>query len=510
MAKVNLGKLGETDFVRWCIQAGLITNSSNEEDVAGWDYLVEFPTKYRNNAPRDRAEIPFECKVQVKATQRRDKRLGIKLSVLQRLVNYSYPAFILFLEYDRHAQPTIENAYLVHIDDQIIKRTQKKLRENDLLDSPKELNKINISVSYNTTHQLDNLSGNALRELIERFSGECVNTYIENKKSLRNNVGYEDGGITMTCTFAKDNFNKQHFIEMSLGLRESIDVDKFIVKDERFNLKNDKFVMSELEAGKLTIQSESTTKCKIRIKTSKFSPAISFEAELITLPINPLLHNDEKVVLLKTALFTFVLEGLKVGTNTNKILFTLHQNCDINEILSMLKVFSRTEEHLIMEIEGLVETTVTFEIGLNITNPYKQKFVQGLESILNMFEIDRTTESNFNLITEQEQNIVLIDSFLRNDFENGCIDTKEPVPSNPDSFVLLQAMFIDLGKVIVGGMFGFHASKQLGTKFGIVRAELLQSICSHEPISDTELKTLYDTCKAHFDEEDIIITTSRN
>ncbi|TVO36753.1 hypothetical protein [Vibrio algivorus] len=508
MVKVNLGKLGETDFVRWCTQAGLITNSSNDEDVAGWDYLVEFPTEHHSNAPKDRVTIPFECKVQVKATQRKDKRLGIKLSVLQRLVNYNYPAFILFLEYDSDIQPTIENAYLVHISDNIIKRTLKKLRENDLLDSPKELNKIKISISYNATHQLSNLSGDALRKVIERLSGKCVNAYIENKQSLRNNAGYEDGGITMTCTFGRDNFNKQHFIEMSLGLRESIDVDKFIVKDERFSLKNDKFLISESEVGKLTIRSESTTKCKIRIKTSKYSPAISFDAELITLPINPLLHNDEKVLLLKTALFTFVLEGLKVGTNTYKILFTLHQNCEVNEILSMLKVFSRTEERLIMEVEGLIETTVKFNIGLNMTEPYKQEFVQGLESILNTFEIDRTTEANFNQIICQEQNIVLINSFLKNDIENGCIDTKEPIPGNPKGFVFLQAMFINLGKVIVGGMFGLHANKQSGTKFAIVRAELVQPICSYESISDVELTALYETCEAHFDEEGILVVTS--
>lgn len=257
--------LGETDFVRWCTQTGLITNSSNEEDVAGWDYLVEFPTTYSASTPKDRTALPFECKVQVKATQRKDKCLGIKLSVLQRLVNYNYPAFILFLEYTSQTQPTIENAYLVHIDDKLIERTLKKLRENDLLAKPKELNKVKISVTYNENHRLPNLSGDALKLSIESFTGTCVDTYIKEKQSLRNNIGYKDGGITMTCTFGKHSFNKQHFIEMSLGLRESIDVDRFIVKDERFNLANDKFIMSQSESGKITIHNESS-KCKVRIK----------------------------------------------------------------------------------------------------------------------------------------------------------------------------------------------------------------------------------------------------
>ncbi|HCM1572655.1 TPA: hypothetical protein ACQYC5_004563 [Vibrio parahaemolyticus] len=507
MAKINLGKLGETDFVRWCTQTGLITNSSNEEDVAGWDYLVEFPTMHSSNTPNDRAALPFECKVQVKATQRKDKRLGIKLSVLQRLVNYNYPAFILFLEYTNQAQPSIENAYLVHIDDKLIERTLKKLRENDLLAKPKELNKVKLSVSYNESHQLPNLSGDALRLSIESFSGTCVDTYIKQKQSLRNNIGYQDGGITMTCTFGKGNFNKQHFIEMSLGLRESIDVDRFVVKDERFNLANDKFIMSQSESGKLTIRNETSRQCKVRVKTSKYSPAINFDAELITLPINPLLHKHEQTLLLKTTLFTFVLEGLKPGTNTNKIMFTLDQICKLDDVLSVLKVFSFTNNGLIMEIEGLHETTIKFDIAFNLPEPYEQKFIQSLENIINTFEIDRTSEANFNHIAHQEDNIVLINSLLKNDIKDGYIDTQEPIPDDPTEFVFLEAMFINLGKVIVGGLFGLHASKESATKFKIDRAELLQPICSYDSISDDELSSLFEQTKAQFDDEDILLVT---
>ncbi|HFG1962850.1 hypothetical protein [Vibrio cholerae] len=507
MAKINLGKLGETDFVRWCTQTGLITNSSNEEDVAGWDYLVEFPTTYSASTPKDRTALPFECKVQVKATQRKDKCLGIKLSVLQRLVNYNYPAFILFLEYTSQTQPTIEKAYLVHIDDKLIERTLKKLRENDLLEKPKELNKVKISVTYNENHRLPNLSGDALKLSIESFTGTCVDTYIKEKQSLRNNIGYKDGGITMTCTFGKHSFNKQHFIEMSLGLRESIDVDRFIVKDERFNLANDKFIMSQSESGKITIHNESS-KCKVRIKTSKYSPAITFDTELITLPINPVLHKDEKVLLLKTKLFTFVLEGLK-PENTQKIIFTLDNPCKLDEVLSVLKVFSVTNSGLIMEIEGLHKKTIKLDIALNTPKPYKTKFIQGLENIINTFEIDRASETNFNHIAHQEDHIVLLDNLLKNNISNGYIDTKEPIPNDPNQFIFLETMFINLGEVIVGGLFGLHASKESANKFKIYRAELLQPICSYESISENELSILFEETKARFDDDDILLVTRK-
>ncbi|MCE7646898.1 hypothetical protein [Vibrio fluvialis] len=509
MKKVNLGKLGEVDFVRWCTQAGLITNSSNEEDVAGWDYLVEFPFEHRSSTPQDLAVSPFECKVQVKATQRKDKCLGIKLSVLQRLVSYSYPAFILFLEYNSAVQPIIENAYLVHIDENIIKRTLKKIRQNDLLEHPKELNKVKISISYNDRNKLSKLDGDSLRLAIKRYSGSCVDTYIKEKQSLGKKVGYEDGGVTVSFTFGKGNFNKQHFIEMSLGLRESVEVDKFIIKDERFNLANDKFVISESQSGKMAIHSEKSTKCKIRIKTSKYSPAISFDAELITLPINPLLHKEEKVLLLKTTLFTFILEGLKPGTNTNKILFTLERSCQLHEILSMLKVFSGSMSNLIMELEGLREEVIKLSIGLNISEPYEKKFIQSLDNIINVFEIDRTNQANILGLLHQEEDIIIIDQLLKNEIKDGFIDIKEPIPDNPYRFIFLEAMIIQIGEVSVGGIFGLHANRQSDTRFTIEKAELLQPICSYESISDDDLNTLYEDSKARFENENILIVTRR-
>lgn len=507
MKKINLGKLGETDFVRWSTQAGLITNSSNEEDVAGWDYLVEFPIEHCESVPKDRIELPLECKVQVKATQRQDKRLGIKLSVLQRLISYSYPAFILFLEYNNDTSPTIENAYLIHIDEKIIKRTLKKIRENDLLDKPKELHKLKISISYNTNDQFKHLNGDTLKLLIKKHSGKSIETYQNEKQSLRKNLGYEDGGIIMTCTFNKDKFNKQHFIDMSLGLRESVEVDKVIVKDERFNIKNDKFIMSELESSRLTIQNENAKDCKIRIKTSKYSPAIIFDAELISLSINPILNNNEKVILLKTALFTFVFEGLKTGTNKVKIRFTLDRLCEIQDVLSMIKVFSCSEERLLLEVVGLHENTMKFDIDINTSNPYKPEFAQSLENIINTFEIKRSNETYFHQIISQKDNIIFVNDLLKNDIKNGFIDTNEIIPGNPNNFIFLEGMFVNLGVSIVGGIFGLHAKSESSTRFKIEKVELLQPICSYESISDQDLASLYEDCKLRFDKDDILLVT---
>ncbi|EMC3732673.1 hypothetical protein VDN26_003497 [Vibrio cholerae] len=70
-------------------------------------------------------------------------------------------------------------------------------------------------------------------------------------------------------------------------------------------------------------------------------------------------------------------------------------------------------------------------------------------------------------------------------------------------------MFINLGKVIVGGLFGLHASKESANKFKIYRAELLQPICSYESISENELSILFEETKARFDDDDILLVTRK-
>ncbi|MBK9710321.1 MAG: hypothetical protein IPO81_03155 [Kouleothrix sp.] len=42
MAARYLGKMGEKALTFWCSQVGIIANKA-DEDLAGWDHLVEFP-----------------------------------------------------------------------------------------------------------------------------------------------------------------------------------------------------------------------------------------------------------------------------------------------------------------------------------------------------------------------------------------------------------------------------------------------------------------------------------
>jgi len=75
----DLGLMGESVFSLWCGDAGIIPNGS-QIDKTGWDFFVEFPFKNEND-PDKVHNAALECKVQVKATDKTERKLSITLSI---------------------------------------------------------------------------------------------------------------------------------------------------------------------------------------------------------------------------------------------------------------------------------------------------------------------------------------------------------------------------------------------------------------------------------------------
>jgi len=138
---VKLGKLGEKTFDAWCTSVELVANKSNEDEM-GWDFYVEFPFKKSGSTPMDMQPTPIECKIQVKATRKHDKKIDIEVSNLFRLIRTLMPVFICIFEFDEKDQ--VISAYLIHIWEDIIGKTLKRVRELDVSGEGDELNKKTI------------------------------------------------------------------------------------------------------------------------------------------------------------------------------------------------------------------------------------------------------------------------------------------------------------------------------------------------------------------------------
>ena len=163
----NLGQMGESTFSLWCGQAGLTANGS-KVDRTGWDFFVEFP--FVGNADPTQLHAPsIECRVQVKATDKADRLLPIKLSNLRRLITAQMPAFFVFIEFDR--MDVAQRAFLVHVDDNLISKTLKRIHELDNTSKTFDHHKRTLTVRYGAAHEVAALTGDSLKQKIEGYVG---------------------------------------------------------------------------------------------------------------------------------------------------------------------------------------------------------------------------------------------------------------------------------------------------------------------------------------------------
>jgi len=221
---VKLGKLGEKTFDAWCTSVELVANKSNEDEM-GWDFYVEFPFKKSGSTPMDMQPTPIECKIQVKATRKHDKKIDIEVSNLFRLIRTLMPVFICIFEFDEKDQ--VISAYLIHIWEDIIGKTLKRVRELDVSGEGDELNKKTIAIRYGNDESMKIIDGKSLLQAIEICVPDGIEKYLERKKEFLSNLGFEDGGGDFKFTLTGEK-NLEDFLDMALGIKKSVKIDNFV------------------------------------------------------------------------------------------------------------------------------------------------------------------------------------------------------------------------------------------------------------------------------------------
>ena len=149
----DLGLMGESTFSLWCADVRLIPNGS-QIDKTGWDFFVEFPFS-SGLSPHNIHKPAFECKVQVKATDKIDRKLPITLANLRRLITAQMPSFFVFIEFD--GKNTAQRAYVVHVDNELISRVLKRLHEIEQSNKENNFNKRKMTIHYDESNLLDEL-----------------------------------------------------------------------------------------------------------------------------------------------------------------------------------------------------------------------------------------------------------------------------------------------------------------------------------------------------------------
>ncbi|NJO85173.1 MAG: hypothetical protein HC828_22120 [Blastochloris sp.] len=199
MSGRNLGLLGELALSTWCAQVGIVANKS-EQDLTGWDYILEFPITSGSEKVSliDKEPFPLRCFIQVKSTDDNPGKWDVKLDNWLRLVKNPLPCFFLVLEFEN--QTECQRAYLVHVDKKYITQVLKRLRKASALKT-KELHEMTMRFNYSPLDLVSSLNGHGLSEAIHKHVSISPEEYAAQKQQVISTVGYEEGNWTINVDF---------------------------------------------------------------------------------------------------------------------------------------------------------------------------------------------------------------------------------------------------------------------------------------------------------------------
>ncbi|MPQ67796.1 MULTISPECIES: hypothetical protein [unclassified Pseudomonas] len=369
---MDLGLMGESVFTTMCAGAGLTPNKSGTSDATGWDYVVEFPIPAKRGA-LDMHISPCECKVQVKSTNSRGKRVSLKLSNLHRLVVSPVPTFVVFFEFDGREFPS--NAYLLHVDEGLITKALKRVRAEG---SEAKLNRLTMVVRFDESHRLTSVTGQALKSKIMEYIGLDLPNYVASKANHLKSAGFEDGFAKVT--FGINNEDLEAFADAAIGLKTIAKLQSFRSVYSRFGIQDDvpfaDFEVGSLELTEVVPHSTGT----LRFRQHAFAPCVAFSIKLYTSPFSN--HPNPRLSRSRIAGEFFDLFFSKASTE-----FSLHiepgQRKPISKLkqaLSLMELLTVPKRKILCEFERSDGQTAefSFETGMN-EYEYRPDFLEDAE-----------------------------------------------------------------------------------------------------------------------------------
>ncbi|ATJ81433.1 hypothetical protein ACFPTY_00515 [Halomonas beimenensis] len=259
-------------------------------DKMGWDFIVEFPF-VPGCSLIDVHKSAAECKVQVKATRGRSKKIDISLSNLRRLATTPSPAFYVFIEFD--GKEEAQRIYVLHVDESLAFKILKRVYKEIDAGNEDRLHKRKMTIRYSEEHRLESVSGKDLKDKLLGDIGGDFSAYVEKKKEYLQSAGFESGKVTID--FQTNGVESvKSLIEMSLGADREVDVDKITGFKKRFGYK-EKDPMLDSQGGKLKMQDvKPAAQCRLVFKDKKIAPGFSFPCKFFTTPINQFVPDEMK------------------------------------------------------------------------------------------------------------------------------------------------------------------------------------------------------------------------
>jgi len=408
----DLGLMGESTFSLWCAEVGLIPNGS-QIDKTGWDFFVEFPFD-SDLSPKRIHKPAFECKVQVKATDKNDRKLSITLSNLRRLITAQMPAFFVFIEFDK--KEIAQRTYVVHVDNELISKVLKRLHEIEHSEKDNVFNKRTMTIHYDDSNLLQMSNGNSLKNCFLGYIGDDASEYIASKKSHLESTGYEDGFAQMTFTTEGEE-NLKSLIDVSLGIKDEVEIAKFRGVDTRFGIltSNPSF---DSDGGKLAMPNlKPTAEGKIRFKEDRLSAGLSFESKFYISPFNQMVPDELKKMRVEGEFFDLKFNPF-TGAASYSFSFGEGIRLEVKKFrnaVKLLNLLSKSEKKVVVELLFDGFPKLEFGVGCNDQEFDFSRELQALDSavkIMSDFEVTDLVDISFDEVSRYETQICQMEGML--------------------------------------------------------------------------------------------------
>jgi len=396
----DLGDLGEDIFVPLCT-AGEIVATRPKKDKNGWDYFLEFPSEIDKTKSLDLQDAPIKCLVQIKSTDTIDKKHEqITLSAILRLMEAHMPTFIILMKFN--GKDKVQDIYLVHIDENIIGKILKRVRQCVL--KGKKLNESTITIQFKKKNKLKNNTGLELKKQIHTFIPNGMSDYIKSKGKMIKSAGFDDGAISMSLAFSTDT-SENDLINLSMGLKKSLPVKISNITLERFNIKLPHNIPELTNSTKTTISiiNKSTQNAKLIVKKTKYSPVL-FECDF-DIYMDSFQLVDNKRMTLKNDFLTLYLDFEK-ATHGLEVHSFEEQEC--RKLEDWLNIFKFA--HLVGDKDKIFYSETIIEDRVLNSNPNFQLNVNDSDWMIAMYNMFNSLSDIYRAIgLSNSENVMLKD-----------------------------------------------------------------------------------------------------
>ncbi|MFA7091863.1 MAG: hypothetical protein WC149_08420 [Arcobacteraceae bacterium] len=441
----NLGDLGEDSFKAMCSKESLtLTKPSKDEN--GWDAYIEFPWTKENCISLDKQEAPVRCKIQVKATHiMTQRKLSIKLSAMHKLAIEYMPTFVCFMHFRKTSSSiSPKEMYLVHIDQEIIGKILKRVRQSEI--DKKPLNHQTIDISYSEHHKLKKATGQALKDEILKYINAGHEKYILNKQKMLKTLGYNEAPYEMQIEIAPQ--KREDLIQNYLINQEGMDVKITSIMEKRFNIALPaKDVLPSLGAVKMYMN-QTEQKFKLHIKKHKFDKPI-------ILDVNSRSHAlIQDVFLLYNEILELVIDFSNINKASNwKIKLFYDREYEFKVISQHMKFFKLIEDniHSDIGIEIFFKNNITTPFIIDF-NPHAKLDIKKevydafllYEKLFAHLQIDTSSLISINFMMSSINQAKSFYSFLSSDESKSLYFTstlESPAPRKVKDFILILAVY---------------------------------------------------------------------